>query len=112
MKKLCLVVALMLGFGFGQVQAHPEHDNYQINGRAASSIAMRTVQQLTIKELGFEVKRLEEAWKNVSIEHMTVEAYKVDHYVVKATEPESAKTVFLKILKTGQVVQVSESLKL
>ena len=88
----------------GNALAHGDHG--VISGQKAISIAAKSVKQMTFKDFGFEVGKLDESWKDLSPEEFSVVSVEEEFYVVSASSSDAAKQAFFKIANNGQVLDV------
>jgi hypothetical protein len=108
MKKLLTVLTLCSGLICGNVSAHGDHDKRGvISEQAAISIANKSLTQMTFKEFGFEVGKLDDSWKSVTSANFTVVSAHDSFYIVSANNTGNDNTIYLKINKNGQVLEVS-----
>ena len=104
MKKTLSAVVLCCTLISGSALAHGDHG--VISGQKAISIAAKSVKQMTFKDFGFEVGKLDESWKDLSPEKFSVVSVEEEFYVVSASNSDAAKQVFFKIANNGQVLDV------
>jgi len=104
MKKLLSTLLFCAVFVSGGVLAHADHGI--ISGQQAISIAAKSVKQMTFKDFGFEVGKLDDSWKDLSPEKFSVVSVEEEYYVVSASNSDAAKQVFFKIANNGQVLDV------
>jgi hypothetical protein len=96
------VMVMILGFA-SMVNAHGGHKS--INGQEAIMITNKTIQQMTFKDLGFEVGQLGNQWKNVTNDKVDVLNIIEGHYIVKASLSDT-DNIYFQISPNGQVVDV------
>jgi hypothetical protein len=105
MKKCLATITLLCSvFVSGHVLAHGDHGI--ISDQSAISIATKSVKQLTFKDFGFEVGKLDYSWNDISVEHVSVISVENDFYVVSAANKTTLKKIFFKIANNGQVLDV------
>lgn len=104
MKKFISVIAIFLALISGGTMAHGEHG--VISDQQAISIAATSVKQMTFKEFGFEVGKLDASWKNLSPEQFSVTSFEESFYVVSASNTNATHQIFFKIASNGQVLDV------
>lgn len=107
MKKFISVAALCSALVSGNALAHADHG--MISGQKAISIAVKSVQQMTFKDFGFEVGKLDESWKEVKSEQFSVLRVEENFYVVSASTNKNDKQLFFKIANNGQVLDVKST---
>lgn len=105
MKKYLSAVALCSVFFCANISAHSDHG--AINGQTAINIAAKSAKQMTFKDFGFEVGKLDESWKHLAISQFSIISVEEGYYVVRAGEAGSEKQVFFKIDKSGQVLNAT-----
>ncbi|MBT79992.1 MAG: hypothetical protein CL587_06325 [Alteromonadaceae bacterium] len=106
MKKLIAGLAASLMIMSGNVAAHADHG--KISGQVAVEVAAKAAKQMTFKDFGFDVGKLDESWKDVSSTSFAVASMERDYYVVRATHPESGEKVYFKIAGNGMVIDAKE----
>jgi len=108
MKKLLTVLTICSGLICGNVAAHGDHNRPTIvSEQAAISIANKSLAQMTFKEFGFEVGKLDDSWKSVTSTNFTVVSVQDSFYIVSANNTENDSTIYFQINKNGQVLEVS-----
>tara|TARA_R110000850_G_scaffold145408_5_gene267508 strand:- start:2312 stop:2650 length:339 start_codon:yes stop_codon:yes gene_type:complete len=88
------------------VLAHSNHG--KINNETAVQIAHKTVQQMTFKDAGYSVGKLNESWKSVKPDNIKVVEVGDGFYVLRITQNETKQSLSMKIASTGQVLEVAE----
>ena len=104
MKKTLSAAVLLCALISGNALAHGYHG--VISGQQATRIAAKSVKQMTFKDFGFEVGKLDESWKDLTPEKFSVVSVEEEFYVVSASNSDAAKQVFFKIANNGQVLGV------
>lgn len=105
-----LFAILVLSFAFNQaVQAHGDH--YEITEQDALTIAHKSIQKLSFKDLGFSVGKLPGSWAKVKTSDIKLLGNKGQYYLVSASQDQPKAIIYLKISSEGRVMEVSESLK-
>ena len=89
------------------VMAHSDHDHDEISGQQAVSVALKSVKQMTFKDMGFEAGKLDESWKAVSAEQFSVVSIEDGYYVVSGKNGD--KALFFKVSSGGRVLDVKTS---
>lgn len=87
----------------GLVMAHSDHG--AINDDTAVQIAHKTVQQMTFKDFGYPVGKLEDRWKSVKPDDIEVVEVGDGFYVLRITQGETKQSLLMKIALTGQVME-------
>lgn len=89
------------------VMAHSDHG--AINDDTAVQIAHKAVQQMTFKDFGYPVGKLDSSWKSVQGSDVEVIDSNDKFYFLRVTNRETKKSIYFKIAVTGQVLEASES---
>ncbi|APE06164.1 MAG: hypothetical protein CL600_06055 [Alteromonas sp.] len=105
MKKALTAAVLCCTLISGSTLAHGEHG--VISGQNAISITAKYVKQMTFKDFGFEVGKLDESWKGLPSEKFSIVSVEEEFYVVSASNSEAAKQIFFKIANNGQLLDVN-----
>lgn len=105
MKKLLSVLALCSVITCSNAFAHSDHGI--ISGQAALNIVNKSIPKMTFKEFGFEVGKLDNSWKAVSSEDLSVVSVEDSFFVVGATNKEIGNTIYFKIATDGQVLDIT-----
>lgn len=109
MKKLITTLFITLLFSTSSVFAHSDHG--KISPKTAIQIAMKATQQLTFKDLGFTVGKLNENWKGLTVDDYKLYAAEANRYVISATNKGSAETIYLLMSMSGEVLKVNSEAK-
>ncbi|MFT4995498.1 MAG: putative cupredoxin-like copper-binding protein [Paraglaciecola sp.] len=104
MKTLACAMILSIFLGQGSALAHSDHG--VISGQTALSIASKSVKKLAFKDFGFEVGKLDASWKELKDSHFSVIEVLEGSYIVSAKNSASAKAIYFRIGKNGQVLSV------
>ena len=90
--------------------AHSGHDHgsehEQVSEQQAISIAVKSIKKLTFKDYGFEVGKLNDSWKGISSQVLSVINEHDDYYLIKALNNNDGGEVYFKIDKSGQLLDV------
>jgi hypothetical protein len=105
MKKLLSILALCSAIFCSNVTAHSAHGD--ISGQAAINIVSKSLPQMTFKEFGFEVGKLDASWKLLTSSDMSVVSVKDSFYVVSANNTETGGSIYFQIANNGQVMAVN-----
>ena len=104
MKQLLRTLLLViLSTPAGLVLAHSDHD--MINDDTAVQIAHKTVQQMTFKDFGYPVGKLDASWKSVKPDDIEVVEVGDGFYVLRITQGGTKGSLSIKIAFTGQVME-------
>lgn len=87
----------------GLVMAHSDHG--AINDDTAVQIAHKTVQQMTFKDFGYSVGKLDASWKSVKPDDIEVIEVGDGFYILRITQSEMEQSLSMKIAFTGQVIE-------
>ncbi|HBY85462.1 MAG TPA: hypothetical protein DEO86_06270 [Colwellia sp.] len=109
MKKLIVTLFIVLMFKTGSVLAHAEHG--KVSPKDAIQIAMKTTQQLTFKDFGFTVGKLNRNWKGLTVEDYKLYAAEANRYVVSASNKISEETIYFLMSMSGEVLKVNSEAK-
>jgi hypothetical protein len=106
MKTILRTLALVVFFGQSAAFAHEEHND--ITRETAINIAIKTVQQLTFKDFGYEVGKLDKSWKSLSKKDVNISNLLDTAFIVSATNPTTQKVIYFEIAKNGKVRGVKD----
>ncbi len=107
MKILACAVLLSALIGQGNALAHSDHS--VISGQTALSIASKSAKQLTFKDFGFEVGKLDASWKELKDSNFSVVDVLENSYIISAKNTVSENTIFFQIANSGQILKVKHS---
>jgi hypothetical protein len=107
MKILTTTLLFITLLGQGNVLAHSDHS--VISGQTALSIASKTAKQLTFKDFGFEVGKLDASWKELKDSNYSVVEVLEDSYIISAKNTVNENTIFFRIAKNGQILNIKNS---
>lgn len=105
MKKLIATLFITLIFSTSSVFAHGDHG--KVSPKAAIQIAIKATQQLTFKDLGFNVGKLNENWKRLTTDDYKLYSADANRYVISATNKTSEKTIYFLMSMSGEVLKVN-----
>ncbi len=88
-----------------RIMAHSDHG--KIDEQTAIQIAGKTVQQMTFKEMGYGVGKLDASWKAVQENDIELAGVEGDYYLLLVTHSGSKKALSLKIAFSGQVLDAT-----
>lgn len=106
MNKLLSALTLCSGLFCSAALAHSEHGI--ISGQAAISIANKSLAQMTFKDFGFQVGKLDSSWKSLTSSDMSVVNVEDSFYVVSAINNQTNSTIYFKIANNGQVLHITD----
>lgn len=89
----------------GLVMAHSDHA--AINEQTVIQVASKAVQQMTFKDMGYEVGKLDSSWKAVQVSDIEVVDMKDGFYLLRLIHSETKKSLSLKIAFSGQELAVT-----
>lgn len=111
MKKLVRLVIpallLVVSMGQGIAYAHEGHD--VISSETALSIANKSVNQLTFKDLGYEIGKLDPTWKSLTMTDFSIEQILEEAFIVSATNTSNNMVIYFEIAKNGKVLSIKDS---
>tara|TARA_R110001583_G_C5499961_1_gene395655 strand:+ start:147 stop:473 length:327 start_codon:yes stop_codon:yes gene_type:complete len=84
--------------------AHQGHN--EITSETALNIASKSVQQLTFKDFGYQVGKLDASWKSATDAHFSVIEVLEKSFIVSATNTPKSEIIYFEIAKNGQVLGV------
>jgi hypothetical protein len=99
-RTLLLVACIVQSAAF----AHQGHN--EISSETALNIANKSVQQLTFKDLGYEVGKLDASWKSATDANFNVIEVLEKTFVVSATNSSTKEVIYFEIAKNGKVLSV------
>ncbi|MFC0116463.1 DUF6488 family protein [Pseudoalteromonas xiamenensis] len=109
MKKLFTLAALCGALLANNVIAHEDHDHNMISSQGALSIAEKSLKQMTFKDFGFAVGKLNDSWKGLPQENFKVVSIEESYYIVSVKNAADDKQLFFKIANNGRVLDVKET---
>ena len=101
-RTLLLVACIVQSAAF----AHEGHN--EISRETALNIANKSVQQLTFKDFGYEVGKLDASWKSVTDANFNVVEVLEKTFIVTADNPSTDEVIYFEIAKNGRVISVKE----
>jgi hypothetical protein len=107
MKILTRAVLFIALIGQGNAFAHSNHN--VISGQTALGVASKSVKQLTFKDFGFEVGKLDASWKALKDSHFSVVDVLEDSFIISAKNIASDNTIFFQIANNGQILNVKNN---
>tara|TARA_Y100000034_G_scaffold85391_1_gene102413 strand:+ start:856 stop:1197 length:342 start_codon:yes stop_codon:yes gene_type:complete len=105
MKSLLITAAMSLAMYSGQALSHGSHGVVDADG--AKMAAARMVQKMTVRDFGFKAGQLAPEWRNISESQVAVRETGEGFYIVEVTKAESEDKVYVKVLRNGDVSNVS-----
>lgn len=107
MKVIIRTLLLVAFIGQGVAIAHVGHD--VISNETALNIASKSVKQLTFKDFGYEVGKLDASWKLLSESSFSVVEVLEETVIVSATNTPKSEIIYFEIAKNGQVLGVKDT---
>ena len=99
-RALFLIACIWQGAAF----AHDGHN--EISSETALNIASKSVQQLTFKNLGYQVGKLDASWKSATDANFNVVEVLEKAFVVSAANPSTNEVIYFEIAKNGRVISI------
>lgn len=96
-------MALILNTGVAF--AHGDHG--KISVKEALQVAAKTTKQLTFKDFGFKVGKLDESWKTLTAEDFKLLGVEANRYVISAVNKTENKKIYFLMTMTGEVLKVN-----
>ena len=96
-----LIIASSVAF------AHKNHG--VISSETALNIANKAVKQLTFRDLGFEVGKLDASWNLLTDTNFSVIRALDKTFIISATNTTSKNVIYFEIANNGEVLGVKES---
>lgn len=111
MKRYTATGFILLSLVTTGVQAHGQHglDHQQryVKAPVAKDLAIRTLQKMTLRDLGFSAGKLNTRWRSVKDIDIVLRQEEDTFYVFSAQHKNSTKTLMITVLKTGVTESVS-----
>lgn len=104
MHKLISIVVFCISLMSTGVLAHSDHGH--VSDQQAISIAAKSINKLAFKDYGFEVGKLNDSWKEIPSEALSLVKESDDYYIIKASNENEGSEVYFKITKSGQLLDV------
>jgi hypothetical protein len=105
MRNLITVLFIALILNTGVAFAHGSHG--KITTKKALEVAAKATQQLTFKDLGFKVGKLDDSWKALTAENFKLYAAEANRYVVSVNNGSGSKTIYFLMTVSGEVLKVN-----
>jgi hypothetical protein len=102
-----LLIALVVFIKQSMVFAHQGHA--VISSQTAVTVANKTVKQLTFKDLGFELGKLDVSWKSLTVENFRVLKVLDKTFIISATNAINEEVIYFEIAKNGKVLGVKDT---
>lgn len=102
-RTLLLVVCIVQSAAF----AHQGHN--EIKSETALIIANKSLQQLTFKDFGYQVGKLDASWKSVTDANFNIVEVLEKTFVVSATNSSTNEVIYFEIASNGRVLSVKGS---
>ena len=84
--------------------AHANHD--VISSETALTIANKSIKQLTFKDLGFEVGKLDTSWTLLTDANFSVKEVLEATFIISATNTSKSEVIYFEIANNGTVLSV------
>jgi hypothetical protein len=97
---LLLVACIVQSAAF----AHQGHN--KITSETVLSIASKSVQQLTFKDFGYEVGKLDASWKSTTVANFKIIEVLDKTFIVSATNSCTNEVIYFEIANSGKVLGV------
>ena len=108
MKILIYTILLITLIKQGAVYAHQGHN--EISSKDAIYIASKSVKQLTFKDLGYDVGKLESSWKSLNDSNFNVLKVLETTFIISATNSSNGQVIYFEIAKNGKVMGIKKHL--
>ena len=105
MKSLITALFMALTLNTGVAFAHGDHG--KISAKQALEVAAKATQQLTFKDFGFKVGKLNESWKTLTAEDFKLLGVEANRYVISADNKTENKKIYFLMTMTGEVLKVN-----
>ena len=102
-----LIVAFTVSVASSVAFAHQNHD--EISSEKALNVANKSVKQLTFRDLGFEVGKLDASWKLLTDANFNVIQALDKTFIISATNTTSKNVIYFEIAKNGKVLGVKDN---
>ena len=73
------------------------------------SIAARTVQKMTVRDFGYSAGQLDEGWKAIDGDQVSLKESGPGFYIIEITKADSEEKMFVKVMENGAVAEVSHT---
>lgn len=93
--------------GINLAVAHERHD--VISSKTALNIANKSVKQLTFKDLGYDVGKLDASWTSLTDTDFRMVQMLEKTFIVSATNATNDTVIYFEIAKNGKVLGVKDS---
>ena len=105
MKKLILTFLIAFLFNSGFALAHDGHG--KISSKAAIQIAVKVTQQLTFKDFGFDVGKLDKSWKELTTDDFKLFSAQTNRYIISGIKKVNNDTIYFLMSLSGEVIKVN-----
>lgn len=105
MKSLITALFMALILNTGVAFAHGDHG--KISAKQALQVAAKVTQQLTFKDFGFKVGKLNESWKMLIAEDFKLVGVEANRYVISGNNKTENKKIYFLMTMTGEVLKVN-----
>ncbi len=109
MKNLMVMLFITLMLNMGTALAHGDHG--KISAKQAVQVALKAAKNLTFKDFGFNVGKLDESWKSLTTEDFKLYAAQANRYIISASNKTDNKTIYFLMTMSGEVLKVNQEAK-
>lgn len=107
MKILLTTLTSLVIFVSSPVMSHAGHSH--ISEEQAINSAVKSAKQMTFKDYGFSVGKLDSSWKTTSKQNVTASAQQNGYFLISVNNVTLDTTLYFKVAKTGEVIDVSKN---
>ncbi|MGO2012302.1 MAG: DUF6488 family protein [Pseudoalteromonas sp.] len=107
MKTLLTTLILIATFFSFNAFAHAGHDH--INGKQAIKIAIKSAKQMTFKDFGFAVGKLDSSWKTLTEANVAINSEEDGNFFISANNASLKSTIYFKVAQSGDLIDVSNN---
>ena len=104
--KILLTTLVMIATLFTvNVFAHSDHSH--ISREQAIKITVKSAKQMTFKDFGFEVGKLDSSWKTLTATDVAISHIENGNFFTSANNKSLKATLYFKVAQSGELVDVS-----
>ena len=107
MKRVIMALTMVAALHSAGAMAHGSHGVVSESGALAA--AARTVQKMTLKDLGYAAGQLDTSWQALNTDQIKLINKSDDAYQYAVTNKETGQVLYVKILKSGKAQSASFS---
>lgn len=104
MKSLLIAAAVSIAVYSGPTLSHGSHG--VVNESGAIEVATRTVQKMTVRDMGYTAGKLSPEWRKIDESQVTLVESGEGYYLVQVTNATDGETVQVKVLSNGTISDV------